>query len=77
VQSLVLTTGEQRQDKNDAAAGHTTWSAKMTPHVFHLTVQGAGKAQYYFIFTDEDTANRATNALGHAVELCGGSRGSF
>jgi hypothetical protein len=77
VQDLTLTTGDQRQNKNDAAAGHTTWTAKIDPPVFDLVVRGQGTAEYYFFFIDEDTANRATKAMGHAVELCGGSRGSF
>lgn len=77
VQDLTLTTGIQRQTKNDMAAGHTTWSSTVTPNVFDLVVKAAGNSEYYFIFTDEDSANRFTKAMGHAVELCGGSRGSF
>jgi hypothetical protein len=77
VHDLMLTTGNQRQDKNDAAAGHVTWSAKTTPNIFDLVIRETGSLEYYFFFTDEDTANRATKAMGHAVDLCGGSRGSF
>ncbi len=77
VQDLTLTTGDLRQNKNDAAVGHTTWSAKVDPPVFDLIVRGQGTAEFYFFFFDEDTANRVTKAMGHAVELCGGSRGSF
>jgi hypothetical protein len=77
VQDLTLTTGDQRQNKNDTAAGNPTWNAKVDPSIFDLVVRGQGTAEYYFIFRDEDTANRATKAMGHAVELCGGSRGSF
>jgi hypothetical protein len=72
-----LTTGAQRQNKNDAAAGHTTWDARVDPAIFDLVVKGQGNTEYYFFFTSEDTANRAAKAMGHAVELCGGSRGSF
>ena len=77
VQDLMLTTGDQRQNKNDAAAGHTTWTAKVDPRNFDLVVRGQGNNEFYFFFTDEDTANRAMKAMGHAVQLCGGSRGSF
>ncbi|MGA3134764.1 MAG: hypothetical protein ABSC88_02105 [Terracidiphilus sp.] len=77
VQDVTLTTGDQRQNKNDAAAGHTTWTAKVDPPIFDLIVRGQEKAEFYFFFTDEDTANRVTKAMGHAVELCGGSRGTF
>ena len=77
VQDLTLTTGDQRQNKNDVAAGHPTWNAKVDPPVFDLIVRGKEKAEFYFFFFDEDTANRVTKAMGHAVELCGGSRGSF
>ena len=77
VQDLMLTTGDERQNRNLAAAGHATWTAKVDPPVFDLVVKGPGTAERYFFFSDEDTANRVTNALGHAVELCGGSRGSF
>lgn len=77
VQDLTLTTGDLRQNKNDAASGHATWSAKVDPPVFDLIVRGQGTAEFYFFFFDEDTANRVTKALGHAVELCGGNRGSF
>ena len=77
VQDLALTTGDLRQNKNDVAAGHTTWVAKTDPNLFDLVVRGKENAEYYFFFTDEDSANRATKAMGHAVELCGGSRGSF
>jgi hypothetical protein len=77
VQDLTLTTGDQRQNKNDAAAGHTTWTAKVDPANFDLVVRGQGNHEFYFFFTDEDTANRATKAMGHAVQLCGGSSGSF
>ncbi len=77
VQDMMLTTGDQRQNRNDAAAGHPTWTAKVVPPVFDLIVRGKEKAEFYFFFTDEDTANRVTKAMGHAVELCGGSRGSF
>ena len=77
VQDVTLTTGDQRQNKNDAAAGHTTWNAKVDPPVFDLIVRGKENAEFYFFFFDEDTANRVTKAMGHAVELCGGSRGSF
>ncbi len=77
VQDLTLITGDERQNKNDVAAGHTTWSAKVDPPVFDLIVKGKEKAEFYFFFYDGDVANRVTKALGHAVELCGGSRGSF
>ncbi len=77
VQDLTLTTGELRQNKNDAAAGHPTWVAKVDPNVFDLIVQTNNKTEYYFFFTDEDAANRAAKAMGHTVDLCGGSRGSF
>jgi hypothetical protein len=77
VQDLTLTTGDLRQNKNDTAAGHTTWDAKVDPPVFDLIVRGQEKAEFYFFFFNEDTANRVTKAMGHAVELCGGSRGSF
>ncbi len=77
VQDLTLTTGDLRQNKNDVAAGHTTWTAKVDPPVFDLIVKAKGNAEYYFFFFEEDTANRAAKAMGHAVELCGGSRGTF
>jgi hypothetical protein len=77
VQDVTLTTGNQRQNKNDTAAGHTTWEAKVDPPVFDLVVRGKEAAEFYFFFFDEDTANRVTKAMGHAVEVCGGSRGSF
>jgi hypothetical protein len=77
VQDLTLITGDERQNKNDVAAGHTTWNAKVDPPVFDLIVRGQEKAEFYFFFFDGDTANRVTKAMGHAVELCGGSRGSF
>jgi hypothetical protein len=77
VQDLTLSTGDQRQNKNDVAAGHPTWDAKVVPPVFDLIVRGKENAEFYFFFFDEDTANRVTKAMGHAVELCGGSRGSF
>lgn len=77
VQDMMLTTGDQRQNRNDAATGHPTWTAKVDPPLFDLVVKSKGPAENYFFFYDEDTANRATKALGHAVELCGGSRGSF
>jgi len=77
VQDVTLTTGDQRQNKNDVAAGHTTWNAKVDPPNFDLIVREQGTAEFYFFFFNEDTANRATKAMGHAVELCGGSRGSF
>jgi hypothetical protein len=77
VQDVTLTTGDQRQNKNDLAAGHKTWNAKVDPPVFDLIVQEKGNAEFYFFFFDEDTANRVTKAMGHAVELCGWSRGSF
>jgi hypothetical protein len=77
VQDVTLTTGDQRQNKNDTAAGHTTWNAKVDPPVFDLIVRAKESAEFYFFFFDEDTANRVTKAMGHAVELCGGSRGSF
>ena len=77
VQEVALTTGDQRQAKNNAAAGHPTWSVKVTPSIFDLVVRSTGNAENYFFFTDEDTANRVTRAMGHAAELCGGSRGSF
>lgn len=77
VQDLTLITGDERQNKNDVAAGHTTWNAKVDPPVFDLIVKGKENAEFYFFFFDGDVANRVTKALGHAVELCGGSRGSF
>jgi hypothetical protein len=77
VQDVTLMTGDQRQNNNDTAAGHTTWNAKVDPPVFDLIVRGQGKDEYYFFFFNEDTANRVTKAMGHAVELCGGSRGSY
>lgn len=77
VQDLTLITGDERQNKNDTAAGHPTWSAKVDPPVFDLIVKAKENAEFYFFFFDGDVANRVTKALGHAVELCGGSRGSF
>lgn len=77
VQDVTLITGDERQNKNDVAAGHPTWNAKVDPPVFDLIVRGQKNAEFYFFFFDGDTANRATKAIGHAVELCGGSRGSF
>ncbi len=43
VQDVTLTTGDQRQNKNDAAAGHTTWNAKVDPPVFDLDCARAGE----------------------------------
>ena len=77
MQDLTLITGDERQNKNDVAAGHPTWNAKVDPPVFDLIVKAKENAEFYFFFFDGDVANRATKALGHAVELCGGSRGSF
>ncbi|MGA2633323.1 MAG: hypothetical protein ABSF16_03745 [Terracidiphilus sp.] len=77
VQDITQTTGDEHQDKNDVAAGRPTWSAKADPPHFILIVQGKGNLKFYFYFFNEDTANRVTKAMGHAVELCGGSRGSF
>ena len=77
VEDLTFTTGDLRQNKQDAVAGHTTWSAKVDPPLFDLVVQEQEKAEHYFLFADEDTANRFAKAMGHAVDLCGGSRGSF
>lgn len=77
VQDVTLTTGDLRQNKNDLAAGHTTWTARVEPAIFDLIVRAQGNAEYYFFFTAEDTANRVAKAMGHAAELCGGSRGSF
>jgi hypothetical protein len=77
VQDMMLTTGDLRQNKNDIAAGHTTWVAKVDPPLFDLIATTGNHTEFYFIFTSEDVANRATKAMGHAVDLCGGSRGSF
>jgi hypothetical protein len=77
VQDVTLTTGDQRQNKNDTAAGHPTWNAKVDPPVFDLIVRTKENVEFYFFFFNEDTANRVTKAMGHAVELCGGNRGSF
>jgi len=77
VHDLTLITGDERQNKNDLAAGHTTWNAKVDPPVFDLIVKGKDTAEFYFFFFDGDVANRVTKAMGHAVDLCGGSRGSF
>jgi hypothetical protein len=77
VQDITLITGDERQNKNDVSAGHTTWNAKVDPPVFDLIVRAKEKEEFYFFFFDGDTANRVTKAIGHAVELCGGSRGSF
>jgi len=74
VQNLTLIPAEQRQKKNDLAAGHTTWSAKVNPPMFDLIVQAKEHAEFYFLLRDEDTANRVSKAMKHAVELCGGSR---
>ena len=77
VQDVTLITGDERQNKNDVAAGHPTWNAKVDPPVFDLIVKAKENAEFYFFFFDGDVANRVTKAMGHAVELCGGSRGSF
>jgi hypothetical protein len=77
VQDITLITGDERQNKNDVAAGHPTWDAKVVPPIFDLIVRGKEKEEFYFFFFDGDNANRVTKAMGHAVELCGGSRGSF
>jgi acyl-CoA hydrolase len=77
VQDITMITGDQRQNNNDTAAGHPTWNAKVDPPVIDLIVRAKEKTEFYFFFFDGDTANRVTKALGHAVELCGGSRGSF
>jgi hypothetical protein len=77
VQDVTLITGDERQNKNDVAAGHPTWNAKVDPPVFDLIVKAKENAEFYFFFFDGDVANRAAKAMGHAVELCGGSRGSF
>ena len=77
VQDLTLITGDERQNNNDLAAGHPTWNAKVDPPVFDLIVRGKETTEFYFFFFDGDVANRVTKAMGHAVELCGGSRGTF
>lgn len=77
VQDVTLITGDERQNKNDTAAGHPTWNAKVDPPVFDLIVKAKENAEFYFFFFDGEVANRAAKAMGHAVELCGGSRGSF
>jgi len=77
VQDLTLITGDERQNKNDLAVGHTTWNAKVDPPIFDLIVKAKENTEFYYFFFDGDVANHVTNAMGHAVELCGGSRGSF
>jgi hypothetical protein len=77
VQNIILLTGDQRQRDNDIKAKHPTWDAKVVPPIFDLIVQSADNSESYFFFLDEGTADRVNKAMGHAVELCGGSRGSF
>ena len=86
VQDLVVTTGEQYANKHFLEGQLTLLSLENRSS--HLLARGSktGKdepalgvakaGENVFVFTDEETANRVAKAMLHAVELCGGAKGS-
>jgi hypothetical protein len=64
-------TGETALRTGDAAAGHPTFSAQLTPEVWVLKLVARGGGEKYFYLSDQDRADRLAKAFVHGAQLCG------
>jgi TonB family protein len=73
VMDLSVMTGEQYMLKlHDASAEPPSEENRFDPSIFYLVARGEKYNLAWFVFNDEDSANRVAKAMVHAVELCGG-----
>jgi hypothetical protein len=74
VRIVEVTTGVERQTKNDVAAGHLTWSVTIQPFLYNLVVHGTDKTdEWYYLFADRASEKSVANDIEQAVTLCGGN----
>jgi TonB family protein len=73
VVDLSVMTGEQYLMKlHGASADSPREDNRFDPPIFYLVLRGERYNAAWFLFTNDDTANRVAKAMVHAVELCGG-----
>jgi TonB family protein len=73
VMDVSVMTGEQYLMKlHGDSAEAPREENRFDPPIFYLVVRGAKYDLAWFLFTDDDTANRVAKEMVHAVELCGG-----
>jgi hypothetical protein len=73
VEQIVVMTQEERLNRLEVQAGHSEVTHIVSPQIFALEIRKPGD-QSFFVFIDEDLANRVAKAIVHAVELCGGGQ---
>jgi hypothetical protein len=71
-QDLVVRTGEQSQNKDNADGGQPAIKCEVDPPHYVLAARKSGNQENRFTFRDEEMAIRVAKATVHAVELCGG-----
>jgi hypothetical protein len=68
---------EEHEREKSYIGDEPGWYAKFDPPIFLVLARGPGDEERGFDYADEKMAHRVADALSHAVELCGGSRGSL
>ena len=76
IQTLEVMNFEDFLNLQAAADGHPDSKVSIpAPTPFALVVTLKNSQHIYFLFTDEDMANRVARAMIHAVDLCAGPTG--
>jgi hypothetical protein len=70
VQKIEVQTRAHHFDEDNLAYGHPSWTVKVEPPVYVLSVQRTGLVQNNFSFPDEELAQRVAKSMAEAVELC-------
>jgi hypothetical protein len=71
VQQIVVMSNDRAYQQAAAKSGHPEWSFKLDPPIFKVIARQEG-GENNFLFYDETLADRVSEALRHAVDLCGG-----
>jgi hypothetical protein len=73
IRSIELLTAAQYHKRQDANAGHLSWTAQIKSPIFVVLAHTADAAESPFFFADEQQANRVGEVMAYAVSLCAGN----
>ncbi|MGA9069089.1 MAG: hypothetical protein WB424_02470 [Terracidiphilus sp.] len=73
IRTIELLTAAQYHKRQDANAGHLSWTAQVKAPIFVVLAHTADAAESPFFFAEEQQANRVGEVLAYAVSLCAGN----
>jgi hypothetical protein len=71
VEKLAVMTMQDANNEFHARQGHPELTETISPAIYRLLVTSAANRETFFLFIDQDLANRVAKAMNHTAELCG------